>query len=110
MRSAFAPKGTSDVRAMITMAAACATMATLFACGAPSGSQANAPEPSPIARIHKAKCGSCHVRVEPGQRTRAQLEDAFTRHHKRVRLTEEQWAQMVDYLAARGDAGADASP
>jgi len=85
-------------------AAACMMLTTAIACGSPSGT-ASSPEPSPIARIHKAKCGACHQRVEPGQRTRAQLEDAFTRH-----LTEEQWAQMVDYLAAPDDAGAAASP
>jgi len=90
-------------------AAACMMLTTAIACGSPSGT-ASSPEPSPIARIHKAKCGACHQRVEPGQRTRAQLEDAFTRHRKRVHLTEEQWAQMVDYLAAPDDAGAAASP
>jgi hypothetical protein len=50
------------------------------------------------------------VRVEPGERTRAQLEKAFTQHRSRVRLTEEQWGEMVDYLAARDDAGAAPSP
>jgi hypothetical protein len=48
------------------------------------------------------------VRVEPGERTRAQLEAALTRHRKRVQLSEGDWALMVDYLAggAGGDAGA----
>ena len=50
-------------------------------------------------------------RVEPGERTRAELEAALSRHHKRVHLTEEQWGEMVDYLAAPADAGvAEASP
>jgi hypothetical protein len=77
-----------------------------IACGGASGSPASASAPkSEIARIHRAKCGSCHVRVEPGERTRAELEAAFPRHHKRVHLTEEQWNEMVDYLAAPADAG-----
>jgi hypothetical protein len=72
---------------------------------APAESSTAAPEPNAIARIHRTRCGSCHVRVEPGERTRAQLEAAFPRHRKRVHLTEEQWAEMVDYLAAHEDAG-----
>ncbi len=91
--------------------AAAAVMATsALACGAPSGGQTTSASQPPIARIHHAKCGSCHVRVEPGERTRAQLEKAFTQHRSRVRLTEEQWGEMVDYLAARDDAGAAPSP
>jgi hypothetical protein len=81
-----------------------------IACGGASGSPGSASAPrSEIARIHRAKCGSCHVRVEPGERTRAELEAAFPRHHKRARLTEEQWSEMVDYLAAPADAGVDAA-
>jgi hypothetical protein len=83
----------------------CVSMAEV-ACGGAGGAP-NAPAAkSEIARIHRAKCGSCHVRVEPGERTRAELEEAFTRHRKRARLSEEQWAQMVDYLAAAADASA----
>lgn len=52
-----------------------------------------------IAEIHKARCGNCHVRVEPGTRTRNELETAFTRHRTRLHLTESDWAAMVDYLA-----------
>ena len=85
-------------------------VAMTVACGGSSGSAATSPEPSPIARIHKAKCGSCHTRVEPGERTRAQLESAFPRHQKRVHLTDAQWGEMLDYLAAREDAGAPPSP
>ncbi len=75
-------------------------MATaIVACGGGTGGPATEPK-SETARIHRSKCGSCHTRVEPGQRTREQLEAAFPRHRKRVRLTEEQWGEMVDYLAA----------
>ncbi len=83
--------------------------AAVLACGAGSdqghGPSASAAEPSAIAHVHRARCGSCHLRVEPGERTRAQLEAAFVRHRRRVHLSEDDWARMVDYLAARGDAG-----
>jgi hypothetical protein len=54
-----------------------------------------------ISRVHKARCGSCHVRVEPGERSRQELETAFTRHRRRVHLSEEQWGEMVEYLAVK---------
>ena len=61
-----------------------------------------APEPaSAIARIHKSRCGACHVRVEPGERTRAELEAALSRHRKRVHLTDDQWSEMIAYLAVK---------
>ena len=68
--------------------------------GAGQGNEAESPAPaSAIARVHKSRCGACHVRVEPGERTRAELEVALARHHKRVHLTDEQWQAMIDYLA-----------
>ena len=79
-------------------------VASIGACGGASsggGGEANAPAQSEIARIHRARCGSCHVRVEPGERTRAQLEDALARHRKRVHLSEERWAELIDYLAVK---------
>ena len=56
--------------------------------------------PRDVAQIHKAKCGACHLRVEPGLRTRAELESAFKRHRKRVKMSEPEWQAMIDYLAA----------
>jgi hypothetical protein len=52
-----------------------------------------------VAEVHKAKCGNCHIRVEPGTHTHADLEVVFVRHRKRVHLTEDEWSQMIDYLA-----------
>jgi hypothetical protein len=52
-----------------------------------------------IARVHASKCGSCHTPPDPETRTRPHIEEAFSRHKKRVRLTSEEWAMMVDYLA-----------
>ena len=54
-----------------------------------------------VARVHRARCGACHTRVEPGERTREELETALERHHNRVRLAENEWGAMVDYLAKR---------
>ena len=60
--------------------------------------EAKAPEPNAeIASLHRARCGACHVRVEPGTRTRDAA--ALGRHRKRVHLTEAQWAALIDYLA-----------
>jgi hypothetical protein len=67
---------------------------------APAPSAPEVPESQRhVAEVHRAKCGSCHVRVEPGTRTHMELETALVRHRKRVHLTEEEWTQMVDYLA-----------
>jgi hypothetical protein len=63
------------------------------------GAGADAPAADRISRIHRSRCRTCHVRVEPGERTRGQLEAALARHHKRLRLTDEEWAEMVDYLS-----------
>ena len=76
-------------------------LVSLVACAAgPAPSGASAPtERSAIAKVHASKCGSCHKPPEPDMRTREQVEDALARHRKRVRLTSEEWAMMVDYLA-----------
>ena len=59
-----------------------------------------APEYAHVAKVHRARCGTCHTRVDPGQRTRADLEPALARHRSRVHLSEDDWNLMVDYLAA----------
>jgi hypothetical protein len=73
--------------ALVALAAACA----------PSRSPSD--QPSSIAQIHAGACASCHRRVEPGTRSRAELEVALARHHRRVHLTDTEWQAMVDYLA-----------
>src|SRR5882724_6996905 len=55
-----------------------------------------------IVAVHRAKCGSCHTRVEPGSVNRATLESALQRHRRRAKLTERQWEELVDYLSADG--------
>ncbi len=67
----------------------------------PPGARGASVEPAEqaIAAVHVSKCGSCHAAPGPKTRTREHLEDAFARHKKRVRLTNDEWAEMVDYLA-----------
>ena len=81
-----------------------ACLASVVAGCAPAKSEPRVEPPTQaatISRVHKARCGSCHVRVEPGERSREELETAFTRHRTRVHLSEEQWGEMVEYLAVK---------
>jgi hypothetical protein len=78
--------------------------ALILACACGGAGPAPASPDRPIARVYRSRCGTCHVRVEPGERSRAQLEEAFVAHRRRLHLSEEDWTRMVDYLAAR-DAG-----
>jgi hypothetical protein len=89
---------------MKTMAMGALVLGFVAGCNAP---EAQVPDGArAVAAIHTAKCGNCHVPPEPKSRTRAHLEDAFTRHRTRVHLSDEQWAAMIDYLA--GPEGATA--
>jgi hypothetical protein len=93
------------VKAGLLVACLVGSIGAVAACGGESaggsGGGANAPAQSEIARIHRARCGSCHVRVEPGERTREQLEAALARHRSRVHISEERWSELIDYLAAK---------
>lgn len=60
---------------------------------------ANEPQPQ-IAEAYYARCGSCHARVEPHSRTRAELENALPRHRNRAHLTDDEWKQLEDYLSS----------
>ena len=66
--------------------------------------------PSPIAAVHARQCGRCHAPPEPGAHSRASLEHAFVRHRRRVRLTEDEWAEMAAYLAGPEGPGAARGP
>jgi hypothetical protein len=68
--------------------------AIVVACAPPLPADAPA-----VAQVWLGRCGGCHTRVEPGTRSHAELEGALARHHKRVRLSDEEWTQMIDYLA-----------
>lgn len=80
----------------VVMFIAMASVSFAGACASGSGLPANAP---PIAKTWKARCGSCHTRVEPNTRTRAEIDKAMARHEKRVELTKEEWQAMAEWLA-----------
>jgi hypothetical protein len=92
----------------VRIAAALLALTGLTAFGAGCGASqsgrgettSGTPEPT-IAETWRAKCGNCHTRVEPGTRTRAQLDDALARHRTRARLSDEEWAQLEDFLASK---------
>jgi hypothetical protein len=48
--------------------------------------------------LWRARCGQCHVRVEPGTRDRMTLTKALTRHQKRAKLSASDVRDLVDYL------------
>jgi hypothetical protein len=55
-----------------------------------------------IAAIHRSKCGSCHTPVEPGSLQHDTAEAAMQRHRRRAKLSERDWADMVEFLSADG--------
>jgi hypothetical protein len=57
-----------------------------------------------IAATITTRCGSCHRAPVPGSGAREALGTALSRHRKRVRLTEDQWGAVLDYLAQGSDA------
>jgi hypothetical protein len=57
------------------------------------------PAEKAIATIHASRCGACHTPPDPRTRTRAYVEEALSRHRKRVRLSSEGWTEMTNYLA-----------
>jgi hypothetical protein len=52
-----------------------------------------------IAATITTRCASCHEAPKPGVRARAEVAKALSRHHKRVRLTDDQWEAVLEYLA-----------
>jgi hypothetical protein len=64
---------------------------------------AAAPDGPPIAAVHRSQCGKCHAPPAPRSHSREEFESAFGRHQKRVRLTQEEWQAMIDYLAPPAD-------
>ncbi len=75
-------------------------LAAATACS-PAADHAASTAPVPaIAEVHKHQCNRCHKLPAPGLHPRAYLEQALAAHHKRVHLTDEEWTQLIDYLAA----------
>lgn len=79
-----------------SLAAVVLTLATATACS-PAADHPAAPA---IALVHKHQCNRCHTLPPPGLHPRPYLEQALAPHHKRVHLTDDEWAQLIDYLAA----------
>src|SRR5580698_377186 len=82
-----------------TKAGLCLLVLALLS-GAACAPGAEAPAAPAIASVHKHQCGRCHTPPPPGQHARPYLEEALAPHHKRVHLSDEEWAQLIDYLAA----------
>jgi hypothetical protein len=83
---------------------ACASgPAGVHVASAPDGALTDAPRPTEqgatrIVAIHRSKCGSCHTPVQPGSLPRTEAEAAMGRHHRRLKLSDQDWAGMIDYL------------
>jgi hypothetical protein len=93
----------------------CLLATTSAACGGTTGTAPSSVTPASaeakeaqIASVWRSKCGACHVPVEPGSRKRDEIETALQRHRKRLRLTDDQWSQLVDFLAPPQTQRADA--
>ena len=71
--------------------------------GAGCSPAAEAPAAPAIATVHRHQCGRCHRPPPPGAHPRPYLEEALAPHHKRVHLSDEEWTQLIDYLAASPD-------
>jgi hypothetical protein len=80
-------------------------MLALVAWGAACTPAAEAPAAPAIASVHRRQCARCHTLPPPGQHPRPYLEDALAPHHKRVHLTDDEWTQLIDYLAASRSQG-----
>lgn len=82
--------------------------ATVLLFGALAGSACGSERPPnsapAIAATITVRCGRCHEAPEAATRARPALEAALSRHRKRVRLTEDQWQAVLDYLVEPGGA------
>ena len=80
--------------------------ATIEAPRAPSAADdaADTASVASIAAVHRRKCGNCHTRVEPGLLPRATIEAAMVRHRRRAKLTNDQWAELIEFLSRGGTA------
>jgi hypothetical protein len=86
--------------APLLVALGCAAAPSAVVTPPPASAGATPGATSEIGELHRARCGACHVRVEPGARSREALTVALARHRARVHLGEAQWSALIDYLAA----------
>lgn len=79
------------------------SLAVTGCASSPRGTAATPPQRA-IASIYKSKCGTCHLRVEPGARTREVFHAAIGRHKSRLHLSNAQLAEMEEFLSAPAEA------
>jgi hypothetical protein len=89
--------------ARVELVEVCALLAAAFAAVA-CGPEAPPNAPTAVATTISSRCGSCHAPPQAGVHTRAALGPVLLLHRRRVRLTEDQWAALLDYLAEATDA------
>jgi hypothetical protein len=89
----------------VTTTKLAALVALVAATAAACAPQASEPSRPAIASVHRTQCARCHRLPEPGLHPRDYLENALGPHHRRVHLTDQEWAQLVDYLAASPNPG-----
>lgn len=94
---------------LVLIVATIASLAGLAGCASEPSPQLRAASLSHprAAEIWSDKCGSCHVPVEPGSRSRTVIESAMLRHQKRAKLTTSEWRELVDFLAVTPSRTAD---
>ena len=85
-------------RALFVVALALASVACSETGARPSAPSSSAGE---APAVFRAKCGACHVPVEPGSVPHDELSAALERHRRRVKLTEGQWRDLKEYLEAQ---------
>ena len=56
------------------------------------------PVRSPGERLHRAKCGACHLRPEPGGRDRSSWEAVLDDHAKRFPLSGDERRLLLETL------------
>jgi hypothetical protein len=86
-------------------------VASAIGCGTPgvaasssvsnSGAQSSgaSPDRAHIVAVYQSHCGACHRPVVPGSEPNDRLEAELTKHHKRTRLSEAEWAGLDAFLA-----------
>jgi mono/diheme cytochrome c family protein len=83
------------------MLAVIVVLAAFEACGKGGSNRTAQWEGSNDAlKIYRAHCGACHVPVTPQTLGHDELMKDLLRHRDRVRLSESQWNDLVNALAA----------
>lgn len=86
---------------LVASAIGCGTpsAATSSASGPPAQSWAASPDRAHIVAVYQSHCGACHRPVAPGSEPNDRLAAELTKHHKRTRLSEAEWAGLDAFLA-----------